>query len=54
MINKWVIGDTTMMVVIIREVQSIDAPVRAQTRHDNTVSVVVARRLGLLLDGWPC
>lgn len=45
---------------MIREVHLIDAPVRAQ-HHDTVVVVVVveaveavARRLGLLLDGWLC
>lgn len=43
---------------MIREVHLIDAPVRAQ--YHDTVAVAaaaaaaVARRLGLLLDGWLC
>lgn len=45
------------MVVMIREVHSIDAPVRAQ-HHDTvvavTVTVTVTRRFGLLLDGRLC
>lgn len=44
-----------MMVVMIREVHLIDAPVRAQ--HHDTVAVVavtVTRRFGLLLDGRLC
>lgn len=45
------------MVVMIREVHLIDAPVRAQ--HHDTVAVVavtvtVTRRFGLLLDGRLC
>lgn len=46
------------MVVMIREVHLIDAPVRAQ-HHDTvvvavTVTVTVTRRFGLLLDGRLC
>lgn len=40
------------MVVMIREVHLIDAPVRAQ--HHDTVTVTVTRRFGLLLDGRLC
>lgn len=42
------------MVVMIREVHLIDAPVRAQHHDTVAVAVTVARRLGLLLDGWLC
>lgn len=47
------------MVVMIREVHLIDAPVRAQ-HHDTVVvavtvvTVTVTRRFGLLLDGRLC
>lgn len=41
-----------VVVVMIREVHPIDAPVR---HHETpSPSLAVARRLGLLLDGWLC